>query len=235
MINLKTFFKNHFDTKEISDDNIRKFTLDNLQRMIANNVNNILDAITNATVDAYDEYFGAITDEDTAFALQQGRTKTVDDITEAFKDAVSRQEGLVDSKFGKGSSEYEEFFPQGITEYRTATRQNMPTLTNRMAVTALKYAAQLGDEFVQIFVDFNTNYIAARKTQLEQKGLVSGDKSQTADNRDVVEIQLMKNLLFTASLHVGEPEKLSVYFDQSIVRRPEDGEEEEPEPPPIEP
>ena len=103
MINLKTFFKNHFDTKEISDDNIRKFTLDNLQRMIANNVNNILDAIINATVDAYDEYFGAITDEDTAFALQQGRTKTVDDITEAFKDAVSRQEGLVDSKFGKGS------------------------------------------------------------------------------------------------------------------------------------
>jgi len=32
MMNMETFFKNHFNTKEISDDNIRKFTEIHLQR-----------------------------------------------------------------------------------------------------------------------------------------------------------------------------------------------------------
>jgi len=65
---------------------------------------------------------------------------------------------------------------------------------------------------------------------------VSGDKTETAGSRDVVEIQLMSNLLELAKLNIGEPDKLSVYFDQSIIRPDEPAEEEEPEPPPpIEP
>jgi hypothetical protein len=37
MINLETFFKNHFDTKEISDNNLKLFAEDHLQRITANN------------------------------------------------------------------------------------------------------------------------------------------------------------------------------------------------------
>ena len=36
-MNLETFFKNHFNTSKISDDNIRKFTEIHLQRTSANN------------------------------------------------------------------------------------------------------------------------------------------------------------------------------------------------------
>jgi hypothetical protein len=37
MMNMETFFKNHFNTSKISDDNIRKFTEIHLQRTSANN------------------------------------------------------------------------------------------------------------------------------------------------------------------------------------------------------
>jgi len=141
MINLKRFFENLFDTDRISDDNIRKFSNDHIQRLVAANDDGNLTDMINATVGAYTTYFGAITDEDTAFALQQARTIAVDKIIEEFKNAVSQHEGLVRSTFGKGTPEYEEFFPQGITEYRQATKQNLPTLTKRIADAGVKYQA----------------------------------------------------------------------------------------------
>lgn len=236
MINLKRFFENLFDTDRISDDNIRKFSNDHIQRLVAANGDGSLTGMINDTEGAYIAYFGAITDEDTAFALQQAKTISVDNIIEEFKDAVSQHEGLVRSTFGKGTPEYEEFFPLGVTEYRQAIKENMPTLTKRMADAGAKYQAQLGDDFAELFALLDSNYNAAREAQLEQKGEVSGDKTETADSRDVIEIQLMSNLLELAKQNIGEPDKLSVFFDQSIIRPDEPAEEEEePEPPPIEP
>jgi hypothetical protein len=37
MMRMETFFKNHFDTKEISDDKMKKFTEIHLQRLAVKN------------------------------------------------------------------------------------------------------------------------------------------------------------------------------------------------------
>ena len=57
-------------------------------------------------------------------------------------------------------------------------------------------------------------------------------KSASSVKRDVVEIQLMKNLLTIALMYVGNEEMCNDFFDQSIIRRKQNGEdEEEPTPP----
>lgn len=85
MINLETLFKNHFNTDRISDDNMQKFAEIHLQRMSANNGGGEFTQMITDTTTAYTGYFGAITDEDTKFAVQQGLTIAMNNSMKAFQ------------------------------------------------------------------------------------------------------------------------------------------------------
>ena len=228
MIRLETFFKNHFDTKEISDDNIRKFAEVHLQRLGAKNAGGEFTQIITDTTDAYNLYFGNINDEDTKFAVQQGLTIAVNNAIANFKAAVSRRAGLVQSAFGKESPQYQEFFPVGLTEFSGATLQNVETLMNRMVTSSTKYSSQLTPAVSTEFQGYLTTYKTARAAQLLKIGEVNDAKSSTSQNRDVVEIQLMKNVLTIAAMFVGKVEICNDFFDQSFIRGANGGEEELP-------
>ncbi len=217
MINLETLFKVPFDTDKISDDNLNKFTNDHIQRIIANNDNGQYDLMRDATITAYNEYFGSITDEDTVTALRQSLTKTTDNIIDEFKSTISQKEGLIRSIWGKEAPTYQEFFPYGLTEYSNLTKANVETLMKRMSLAATKYQDDLGENFAQLFTDFFNNYKAAREAQLEKKGKVSTDKTTTSAKRDVVEIQLYKNIHKLAIQFPGNPDRGMDFFDQSII------------------
>ena len=229
MIRLETFFKNHFDTDKISDDNLRKFSEVHLQRLAAKNTGGEFTQTITDTTDAYNLYFGKINDEDTKFAVQQGLTIAVNNAITNFKAAVSRRAGLVLSAFGKESPQYQEFFPLGLTEYSGATMQNVETLMNRMVTSSTKYSAQLTPAVSTEFQGFLTTYTTARAAQLLKIGEVTDAKSSTNQNRDVVEVQLMKNVLSIASMFVGKVNECVDFFDQSFIR---DGNGEEEELPP---
>jgi len=68
MINLRRFYENHFDTKNIGDDRLRKFTADHIQRLISNDTEGKYEALKAAVTTAYDDYFGAITTEDVSLS-----------------------------------------------------------------------------------------------------------------------------------------------------------------------
>ena len=95
MLNFKSFFKNHLDTPQISDDNLKKFTEDHLQRLVSNNTGGQFDTLVTDTTTAYTTYYGAISDEGARFALQQALTKAMNNTVEAFKKAVSQKEGII--------------------------------------------------------------------------------------------------------------------------------------------
>src|SRR5574338_200674 len=232
MIRLETFFKNHFDTKEISDNNIRKFTEVHLQKLAAKNGGGDFTQMITETTDAYNLFFGKINDEDTKFAVQQGLTIAMNTAVENFKAAVSRRSGLILSVFGKESPEYQEFFPLGLVEYSGATLKNVETLMNRMVTASTKYTAELTAAVSTEFQGYLTTYTAARTAQLLKKGEVTDAKSATSQNRDVVEVQLMKNWLTIASMFVGDFSACNDFFDQSFIRSTQDdGEGETPEEP----
>ncbi len=226
MQNLKTFFTNHYDTDRISDNRLRKFTEDHLQRTAELGTYPNLVTETQAV---YTGYFGAITDEATKTAIREGQTKAVEAAVKAIKNAVSQQEGLIRAKYGKDSPEYQEFLPQGVSEYADATLANIETLVVRFANAAEAHKAELTGLNTQ-FNQLHTAFTTARNAQLGTKGEVAAGKATTATSRDAVEIQLMKNLLAIALDHIGDPQGGLAYFDQSILESP--GTEDKPEPPP---
>lgn len=218
MINLKTFFINHFDTKDISDDTLKEFTQKNLTSMSENNPGSIYDTLITDTTQAYTNYFGAMTDEATKIAIKEGKTVTMNTKLQAFKDFVSRQEGLIRSKWGTDAAEYQEFYPQGISEYTQATLASIEQIMDRFKNAATTYQADLGAQFLTDVTTLSDEFKAARQSQISLMAIVEGKKSETSVKRDVVEIQLMKNLLIIASNNIGDDTKVEDYFDQSLIR-----------------
>jgi len=228
MINMETFFKNHFNTKEISDENLRKFAEIHLQRMAAKNGGGAFTTMITDTTTAYNNYFGSISDEDTKFAVQQGLTIAVNNSVENFKKAASQKEGLVRATFGKDSPQYQEFFPLGVTEYSKATLQNVEMLMNRFVTAAGKYTVELGAALETEFQGYLTAFTTARASQLLKIGEVADSKTDTSFKRDDVENELMKNVHLIGAMYVGDINTCMDFFDQSFVRDRKESEDEEP-------
>ena len=228
MMNMETFFKNHFNTKEISDENLRKFAEIHLQRMSAKNGGGEFTTMITDTTTAYNNYFGSISDEDTKFAVQQGLTIAVNNSMENFKKAVSQKEGLVRATFGKDAPQYQEFFPLGVTEYSKATLQNVEMLMQRFVDAATRFTVELGAALATEFQGYLTTYQTARASQLLKIGEVADSKTDTSFKRDVVENELMKNVHLIGAMYVGDINTCMDFFDQSFVRDPKESEDEEP-------
>jgi hypothetical protein len=218
MINLIRFAINHFDTKEISDNSLKKFAEITWRSLIANNPAGVYDKLITDTGAAYTDYYGAISDEDSKSSIKEGTTLAMKQALRAFKEAVKRKEGIVRGVFGLESAVYQEFFPLGLTEYARATLTNVETLMTRMVHAATEHQAELGADFLAQFTDLKTSFAAKRDAQLQLIGIVRGKKSATAKNRTVLEKQLMVDVLTVAANNVGKPKAMKVYFDQSFLR-----------------
>jgi hypothetical protein len=228
MINMETFFKNHFNTNKISDDNMKKFAEIHIQRLTANNGGGEFTTMITNTTTAFTTYFGAITDEATKFAVQQGLTVAMKNTVEAFKKGVSQKEGIIRGNFGKDSAIYQEFFPLGITEYTKATLANIELLMQRFVNAASAHAVELGIPFVTQFQDYLAFFQAARQAQLLKVGEVVDSKTDSSVMRDGLENELMKNVHLIASMFVGDINRCMDFFDQSFVRDGSGGGDEEP-------
>ena len=71
MINLETFFYNHFNTERISDDKMDLFAQDHIARLKANYPENIYDPVITNTETAYNGYFSSKTSESISAAQKE--------------------------------------------------------------------------------------------------------------------------------------------------------------------
>lgn len=218
MIDLRNLFKNNFNTSRISDDTMRKGSQDHLARLAANNQAGFYNDMLNATQTEYNSFCAAIDAEDVNLATQQSSTLIVDNVLEDFKKSVSRYEGAVRAEFGATSSQYQEFFPQGQTEYALCNKSNSEMLIDRMFTLCRKYAGNLSSTMYNIFENFDTIYPDARTNQLNYIATTTVLKSQTAAARTRLELRISKNLLLIAAEFIGNPTILNTFFDQSIFR-----------------
>ena len=218
MIDLLTFFKNHFDSPLISDSNLLKFAQIHLGRLTQNNPGNIYDSIIAEMTLAYNDYFSIITAKATKTAVKEGKTVGKNHAVTAFKKFVSRYEGFIRAEWGVKSGEYQEFYPHGIYEYSRGTLANIDKLIYRYLSAATSHQAVLGAEFVTNITNLRDDFVNARKLQLGSIAVVAGKKSDKKAKRTVVEEQLMKNLHVIASNNVSKPLAVRQYFDQSFMR-----------------
>lgn len=214
MIDLSNFFKNHFDTARISDSNFNSFTQDHLQRLTKSGKHPALVAVLTSV---YTLWSGATLDEATHTALREGLTKAMNDAFNALKKAISQQEGAVRAKYGTAGSAYQEFYPQGITEYSNMKLGEVDVKVGRWIKAATAHSADLPGLAVAM-TTLLTNFDTVRNNQLGGKGDVSTSKATSTSTRDDVEKQLMVNLLTIAIDHIGDPQGGLAFFDQTTIK-----------------
>jgi len=219
MLDLETLFKNHFSSRLISDDKLRKFAEIQLERLKANNSGGEFTQLINDTTAAYQLYANAISDEDVKFSTQQGLTIRVRELLDSFKNYIAAKEGIIRAQFGKKSEAYQEFFPLGKNEYWRGNFKNIETLLNRLITSADKYSAELGTDLKNELQTMLNDFKSAREAQLFKKGEVADSKTNVKKRREEMETQLTKNLHYIGFTFPGNVNRCNDFFDQSFLRR----------------
>lgn len=239
MIDLVKYFQIPFEDPEISFAEFLLFTEDAMARLKRQNEEGpdagAFTALVDATQPLFDAFNDAMSDHDDVTASREGGTMTKDQALEAFQLLVRRREGAIRSEFGKPSAQYEEFFPRGLREYSRATMSNAEVLMDRMVTKTTKYQALLGAAIVTEFTNARAAFMSARAAQLNQKGDVSGAADARWSTRAALERQTTVNLMTVAIKYLGQPEKVLLFYNQSILEEPESEEEETPVVPPVPP
>lgn len=219
MLDLETLFKNHFDSKLISDDKLRKFAEIQLERLKANNGGGEFAQLITDTSTTYQLYAAAITDEAVKFASQQGLTVKVKKLLNDFKNYVATKEGIVRAQFGKKGDAYQAFFPLGKNEYWQSNLKNVEMLMDRLIASADLYSEQLGVDLKNDLQTMLNEFKSAREAQLKKKGEVADSKTTVRTIRTELEIQLLKNLHYIGFTYPTNVNRCNDFFDQSFLRR----------------
>jgi hypothetical protein len=221
MIKFENYFKVLLTQKHISEASLLRFLEDHLHRLMSNNPDGKYDALIAALTLLFDEYRAAIYERNLNQALQESMTKTVDRIISDFKKQISRKEHIILDIWDIKSPEYKEFYPRGLDEYSRATKGNTESLLARFNATCELHCNDLPDGFADKLIALQASYVSNRAEQLRLIGATDGNRFNVAEKRKAVVKQVTKNLLLIAVDFLDEPEMVKVYFDQSIVRRPE--------------
>ena len=221
MIDLHIFLKNPFPHIDASQENIKKFYSDHSARL-ANQVNlgAPLTVLVAPTQKAVADLLKSEVAYDTSGTQLKSRTKSVDQIIEQFVKSILGFEPAVIGKFnGIDTPGYIEFYPHRRNTYHNVNKGNFESLIGQV-ITALKNHPDLfGDEPVNDFQTLLDEYTEAREKQLQQKDNVSGSGLTWDQAVNAMATQAFATLIAIINLYHDDPDRIDLFYDQSIVAR----------------
>lgn len=227
---MENFFKILFLSIKISEANFIRFVEDHLQRLINNNPGGRYTPLITLVTTLLGNLMTAISQRSLNQALQEARTKTVDQFISDFKYMMSRFHFSITEKWKEGTDIYEEFFPRGLEEYTSCTKGNIVILMGRFIDVCDIHREDLPEGFVEPLATLKASYELSRTNQLGKIASTDGNRVDVAEKRLAVAIQLSKNAHTLALDFIGQTAMAGVYFDQSIITRPAYQNGEVPEP-----
>ncbi len=230
MRDLRIYFTNPFSVQHgpISWADFRRLTEAHLARISAPGTPAAIAALVPATAAAFTAVFGKFSVATTEAAVRQAMTAANDVAQADFIAFTKRKEAAILSVFPKDAPEYQQFFPQGMAQYREMTKGNAEETMNQMLSAATAHAARLEPGLAAAFKTRRDAFLQTRTSQLAQKG-VADDRSEEADTlRTALEEQFYVNLCVIGAYFRGNVEAASIYIDQSMVRDAPDREDAPP-------
>jgi hypothetical protein len=216
MMNPEKLIQDLFDDEKFWDYNLRAFTEDMLQRLSlpVNNPGGIYSQLITDTGTKYTAFFGQMTNAATKKAISEGLTVTMDATKAEMIKYMSDLEGLVRFRFSATPAVYQEFYPQGMTEYHHATLPQLPMLIQRFqnAANAHLTPAETGVLTARI-----NAFTAARAAQTTVFAEVETLQIGRRADRKLLTLQLTTNMLTIALNNIENPDNYSSYYNPSYL------------------
>ena len=217
MLELTRLVNDIFDDKDLSDSNLRAYADDHLIRLANNNPGSVYTPLITDTTTAYTAYYGSMTDEATKEAVSEGLTITMNTAKDAVLEKLSKQRDLVAYKFGADSPTYQQFFPQGMDEYRRAQLDDLTTILDRYSAAAnLHLTADFPAEVTEVDA-LVTAYKDARTAQRDAFSETDTLRTDRRENRKTLTLQLTKNILTLAIDFLEDTDGFDDYYDPQLL------------------
>lgn len=153
-----------------------------------------------------------IGDVSTALGQQKGSTITAKGVIAGFIKAMIDNEGFIARQLGgRTVPEYQEFYPQGKTEYDRANKTKMIDLTERVYDAADAHSAEIGTALADELKAFKADWVTAAQTQQTKIESVSDNRTERSAARIDVEIACLEGIHQVAAAFPGNVEKGSSY------------------------
>ena len=234
MKNLESYAELPFENFRVGRDKILEFFVDHdnkLKEAVANSAPFSKEQIAFSL--ALDLLAKSKTDTSVNIAQQSSETMNVDFIIQEFKDKVTWLEPKVLVVFPKNTVEYNEFFPNGKTAYGQTTKSTIDNHFATIIAACDRHSDKLGTEPAEVMKALQAKYKAAREAQLRKKGGTAGTRSAWDDNLDIVKDLAFHNLIMIADAYRGQPEKIGMFFNQSIITPRQHTKDDVPTPEPV--
>jgi hypothetical protein len=230
MFSLELLVRQVFNSlKDVSLERTLRYFDTTIARMRADTLDGKLDDRLAASQAVRVQFFGSATAADVALILQKGMTDKVEELMAQMGDELGdRYEGAIRGAFGRDSDGYRAFFPNGLTEYRKATRERMPGLVKRLSDAAETHKADLSPAAVAVLKGYKTAWDTLRTNQLQGIGETGTEEGAVTKAREAVYHQQYLNLHYICFAANGDGARILHYFDQSIIAqrrrpKPDDG------------
>lgn len=218
MVQAEKLFNNFFDDKNITPTRLTAFGNDCLNRLTSANGDGDYTTLINLLTDPLTDLNSELGDVDVALAVQKGTTLTNNQVMEQFGKTMSIEEPFIARAVGgKGTALYLQFYPKGISEYTSAIKTTMPTLTNRVNVAANANAAALGPALTATLTSFEEAWKESRDTQQQQKGTLGNNRVDRSDARGSAEIALLTVVHSIAAKFPGNVVQCNSFFNFNLL------------------
>ncbi len=218
MKKIEDLFTDFFNERKITNERLGSYGLDHVARITANNnPASTFAAIIANTNNALSAFGTAVEAVGGSIGNRKGSTSTKNLARMAFNAFIRQKEGTIKGQFGETSEPYIQFFPDGLSVYNKATDLKYKQLIDNIIARATQYQAQLGVAFLNDATTLGNAYKNAEDSQTTEKGDVSNAEDTLAAARIELTTQLTINALTIALQFPLQPEKVTVYFDTSLL------------------
>lgn len=227
MRSLETFLVNPFNCGEFGLDRLIGFTTDSLQRMVANNPGALFNTRITATTAKLQVLDSCLTDDQTKLGLRKGKKLVKDSFRKNLPKQLEKIWAVVVAEYGSDSAEVLTCFPQGRAVYTSCTddhvENHLQTLINGLTPLVPVLGPEVSSNAGGLLSSWLVVYNASESSSGAKTMTEAGKKAA----REALQLELFLNLLEIAKAFPGQPEKLSLYMQQTLlVNNPA----EEPEP-----
>jgi hypothetical protein len=176
-----------------------------------------LTTVLNDTKALYHAFSRRLAEKSTSSYSKKGYTENVDNVAELVKSFIAEQEPHIQYKFRKEPGKYLAFYPNGITQYRRAGKDELLILFKRLIDTCAPYADRLGHEVLSEAHHLQERFEQARNGQVQKKQTVKDLSGSAAASQQALAIRLYSTLGFLISMYAGQPEMIDKFFDFSFL------------------
>jgi hypothetical protein len=218
MKDISGYLVNPFNDPHISLPALFSFTTDHLERMKANNPGGLWDARIAATSSAWIAYGNSDVTDMTKLGVRKGDKRSKRNFRKAMRERLARVYGAMLGHYGVRSPEIKAVFGKSRGRMARTVDDLLKEELTVVSEGVTARAADLGASIVTEAQNLLSEWTVIWQASESATGVKSAAEAAKRSARRALQTELFLNLLFIAQQFPGQPEKLKLYMQKSLLR-----------------